>query len=79
MACETRIALCPAGFRPERPEFGWEWPTFRNAPLDLEPLTSALQRFEPRGTATGYEYADVADAAIRHMHVDIGVDTERIT
>lgn len=71
MACEHVIVRCPVGFRDERPEFGWPWPEFRTAPLDVGELEEALRRFEPRSRATGREYMEAADAAVRH--IDIGV------
>jgi phage baseplate assembly protein W len=71
MACEHVIVRCPLGFRDDRPEFGWPFPVFQNAPLDLTALTEALNRFEPRGTATGHEYADEADQATRNITIQV--------
>jgi hypothetical protein len=47
-SCQNVIVRCPTGFREERPEFGWPFPEFRTAPLDLTELAVALRRFEPR-------------------------------
>jgi phage baseplate assembly protein W len=74
MACENVIVRCPLGFRDDRPDFGWPWPEFRTAPLDLSGLENALQTFEPRSTVTAREVADMADAAIRDVEVDVEVD-----
>lgn len=73
MACENVIIRCPVGWREERPEFGWPFPEFATTPLDLGPLENALDRFEPRGRAVGHDIADAADAAIRHVQVDVEV------
>jgi hypothetical protein len=72
LACENMIVRCPLGFREERPEFGWPFPTFGNAPLNVGQLESALRKFEPRSYAKGTEYADVADAAVRHIQIEAG-------
>jgi phage baseplate assembly protein W len=69
-SCQNVIVRCPTGFREERPEFGWPFPEFRTAPLDLTELAVALRRFEPRAQhVTVAEWADAADAAIRHVQV----------
>lgn len=73
MSCEQFIVACPQGHRDERPEFGWVFPTFKTAPLNVAPLVTALRTFEPRGQASGEEYADAANAAYRHMAITIGV------
>lgn len=72
-ACENVIVRCPLGWREERPEFGWPWPEFHPAPLPLGPLQAALRQFEPRGNTSAVEYADVVDASIRYMQVDVEV------
>lgn len=74
MACENVIVRCPVGFRAERPEFGWPFPEFRTAPLDLSELEAALRRWEPRGQASAQEWADEADAAVREIQVEVGVN-----
>jgi phage baseplate assembly protein W len=71
MACENVIVRCPTGFRPDRPDFGWDFPTFRNAPIDVTVLENALQRFEPRSRARGHEYADIANQARRNITVEV--------
>jgi phage baseplate assembly protein W len=73
-ACCQVIIRCPVGFRPERPEFGWQFPEFRNVPLDTANVTEAIKRWEPRATnVTAYEYADAAADAVRHISIDVGV------
>lgn len=72
MACENVIVRCPAGFRDERPEFGIPFPEFHTAPVDVAGIEDALRRFEPRSSATGHEYADAADAAIRNIDIEVG-------
>ena len=54
-----------------RPEFGWRFPQFDPAPLDVRPLETALARFEPRGHANAEEYADAASAAVRHIAIEV--------
>ena len=68
--CRLVIA-CPVGWRSERPEFGWRFPTFRGAPLDTTSLAYALHQFAGVVVESVDEYADVADAAVRHMRVYI--------
>lgn len=71
LSCEARIVLCPTGFRRERPEFGWPWPEFAPAPIDLGPLENALRQFEPRGDARAEEWADTVDASTRSIKVHV--------
>lgn len=71
MSCENVVVRCPIGFRTEKPEFGWAFPEFRNAPLDLGELESALRRWEPRGRASAREWADEASAAVRNIEVEV--------
>lgn len=72
-SCENVIIRCPTGWREEKPDFGWPFPEFASAPIDTTALEAALRRFEPRGKARGFEYADAADAAVRHISVDVEV------
>jgi phage baseplate assembly protein W len=74
LGCENVIVRCPTGFRWDRPEFGWPWPLFHNAPLDLGPLEAALSAFEPRARVTTQEAAELADAATRRVTVNVGTD-----
>lgn len=74
ISCEQMIVRCPLGFRDDRPEFGWPFPEFQNAPIDVSALESALKTFEPRGRASAREYMDAADAAVRGISVDVEVD-----
>jgi len=48
LSCQWTIAACPVGFRLERPEFGWPFPTFQPLPVDYAALVDALKTFEPR-------------------------------
>ena len=74
MTQENVIVACPTGFRLTRPEFGWPFPTFRNAPLDVEALENALIEFGPRDDVTGEEWSDAAVAAVEYMGINVGVD-----
>jgi phage baseplate assembly protein W len=70
LSCENMIVRCPRGWRTDRPEFGWPFPQFRNAPINLDALRDALARFEPRGRADVSEYLDAAEAA-QHISIDV--------
>jgi phage baseplate assembly protein W len=74
-SCENVIVRCPVGFRDERPDFGIPWPEFATAPISPSEITAALRRLEPRGNAAGEEYADVADASIRHLSITVEVES----
>jgi phage baseplate assembly protein W len=73
MSCENVIVRCPLGFRVERPEFGWPFPEFQTAPLDLEALKKALDTFEPRGHADVTQWRDEAEQATQHVQIDVEV------
>lgn len=73
MACEQMIVRCPLGWRDEKPEFGWPWPEFATIPLDLSALEEALRQWEPRSRATAEDYADIAEAAVRNVIVNVEV------
>jgi phage baseplate assembly protein W len=75
MSCELVIVHHPIGYRHDRPEFGWAWPELASAPLDLGSLERALKQFEPRGTASAVQYADVAQAAVQHISVDVAIES----
>jgi phage baseplate assembly protein W len=74
MSCEQVIVRHPLGYRIDRPEFGWAWPELDGMPLDLGSLEQALRQFEPRGTATASQYADVA-ASVVHISVDVAIQS----
>lgn len=63
------VVACPVGFRVERPEFGWRFPTYQTAPLDTASLTNALRQFAGIEAPSADEYADEASAATRRMTV----------
>ena len=75
MSCETVIVSHPLGYRHDRPEFGWAWPELANVPLNLNSLEQALRQFEPRGSATASQYADVAQAAVQRVSVDVAIQS----
>lgn len=68
-AQEYAVVVTPTGFRPERPDFGWDWPEFSTTPLNLDSLRDALGRFVPDSDADLFEWADAADAAVRHVMI----------
>jgi phage baseplate assembly protein W len=76
MACENVIIRCPLGWRDERPEFGWDFPEFRNV-MDLDHLRHALIQFEPRSDVNISEkrLQDLVDPATREISVDVEVDS----
>lgn len=69
-SCEWAIIRCPLGFRQERPDFGWPFPTFADFPLDLTGLQQALKRFEPRSTAKVTQSLDPDDPSVVHIEVE---------
>jgi phage baseplate assembly protein W len=75
-SCELVIIYSPSGYRPERPDFGWQFPEFRQIPLDLTGLKNALEEFEPRGDADVVRWADEAEIAVEHGLVTIEVNTD---
>ena len=75
MSCEMVIVNYPVGYRQDRPEFGWPWPDLQTPPLDLGPLENALKQFEPRGTATATQYADLVQTAMQHVSVDVAIQS----
>lgn len=74
MSCENVIVRCPVGFREDRPDFGIPWPEFATVPVNPADITAALRRLEPRGNATGYEYADKLDPATRYIDIDVEME-----
>lgn len=79
LSCATLIARTPIGYRDERPEFGWDWPDLRLAPIDVTPLVNALNAFEPRAVAVLREdqIQQLADAAsgVQNLTVELGMQT----
>jgi hypothetical protein len=72
---EVSVALCPIGFRAERPDFGWPIPVMRPAPLDPQPLVKALDELVPLPTprdARGY-IALVSDPSHWTIEIDSSV------
>lgn len=69
-AQQMRVLVTPMGYRDDRPDFGWPWPEFTNIPIDLSGLRDAFVRLVPDADVRIEEWADAADAAIRHIHVD---------
>lgn len=68
-AQEYAVVVTPLGARDARPEFGWPFPEFSNIPLDLAPLRAAIATFVPGSNAVVEEWADVANATIRHVRI----------
>jgi hypothetical protein len=66
------VVACPLGFREDMPEFGWPWPEFANIPIDTQALQQALWQFVGVHVDAS-EYADAAEAAVRHISVDLEV------
>jgi phage baseplate assembly protein W len=69
------VALCPLGFRQEKPDFGWDVPEFRPVPLRqaAQGLASAIARWVPGVSLRANELRAVAaDAAARVIEIDIG-------
>jgi phage baseplate assembly protein W len=75
ISCENVIVACPTGARFARPEFGWPWPEFRNAPLSVAALEAALREFEPRSRATALDKAEQINVALRRIEVKSEVES----
>src|SRR4051812_842413 len=65
------LFLCPVGYRDELPEFGMPSPLFQQTPLDLDEQREAVARWVPGVDVFISEGADIIDAAVRHMQVNI--------
>ena len=63
------VVVTPQGFRQTRSDFGWDWPEFGPTPLNLSQLAEAIQRFVPDADVQLSEWADIADAAVRHVQI----------
>jgi phage baseplate assembly protein W len=72
MACAQVIVRCPVGFRDERPDFGWDFPEFRNK-MDLGEIEEALTSFEPRAaySLSEKDLEDLADQAAREISIEV--------
>jgi phage baseplate assembly protein W len=68
-AQEYAVVVTPTGTRPERPDFGWDWPEFSTIPLNLGPLEDALRRFVPDSDVQVTQWADAAQAAVQHVQI----------
>jgi len=66
---QFHVLLTPLGFRVDQPDFGWPFPEFATAPIDLGPLELALHRWVPDAKFTTSQWGDVASEAIRHIQV----------
>jgi hypothetical protein len=66
---EYVVISTPQGSRDSRPDFGWPWPEFANAPIDTTALEDALRRFVPDSDADVTEWADEISEATRHIRV----------
>lgn len=65
------LFLCPVGYRDDLPEFGMPSPLFDQAPLDLDEQRRAIARWIPGVDVFVSEGADIIDAAVRHLQVNI--------
>jgi hypothetical protein len=72
---ETSVALCPLGFRDERPDFGWPIPIMAPIPPDPQPLVDALDRLVPlQHPRQASAYTTMADPSAWTIEVDSEVD-----
>jgi phage baseplate assembly protein W len=65
------LIRCPTGFRFERPDFGWPFPQWQNAPLDLSALDAALARFVPSARTKASQFIHEAEAATQEIQVEV--------
>ena len=63
------VICTPLGYRPSRPDFGWEWPEFQTLPLNLGDLREAISRLVPDADVDAQEWADQVTQAIRHIRL----------
>lgn len=70
MACENVILACPAGFRVERPGFGWPFPDYRTV-VDGGELLDAVRRLEPRSSASVEDLTNRLDPSTRELKVEV--------
>jgi phage baseplate assembly protein W len=65
------LIRCPTGFRYELPDFGWPFPQYQNAPLDLTALDAALARFVPDARTKASQFIHEAEAATQEIQVEV--------
>lgn len=68
------IVTCPQGAKFGDPEFGVPSLLFQTAPLNMDALIAAVQRWEPRASLAVSEHADALSQAIRDVAL-VGVIT----
>lgn len=69
--CVEAIVRCPAGFRDDSPDFGFEDTTFELVPLNLEDLTTQIVTQEPRATVALTENPDLVDTLVDHLRIEV--------
>jgi hypothetical protein len=74
---EVSVALCPVGFRDERPDFGWAIPVMGTVPPDPQQLVEALDRLvplpRPRTASTYMTLATDPSAWTIQVKAEVGV------
>jgi phage baseplate assembly protein W len=65
------LVRCPTGFRFERPDFGWPFPQYQNAPVDLTALAAALAHFVPDARTSVEQFANAAEVAVQEIQVEV--------
>jgi hypothetical protein len=68
------VVRYPKGYRLDRPDFGITWPEFKTVPLDAQLLAAEVEAQVPAANLTPQEYADTADAAHRHINLEVRDD-----
>jgi phage baseplate assembly protein W len=66
-SCVVAILLCPIGMRAELPEFGITDPTFSMAAVDVDVISAAVHRWEPRAEALFSRDSDALDELIEYV------------
>jgi phage baseplate assembly protein W len=69
-ACVYRIAVCPQGFRDDRPAFGRPQLPFKPVPLDLAALEAAITFWEPRADLTATQQIEAVTGGVA-VEIDV--------
>jgi phage baseplate assembly protein W len=72
VSCAVSILVCPLGFRVELPTYGVPDPTFTMPHSDVDVITDAVIRWEPRADLLVTQHPDALDVLVDRVRVAIG-------